>query len=104
LRSGILSGNVVSEKQKPEANATVLLVPDAGRRRWSSSFFNVTTDISGNFTIGRIPPGDYTAFSWEEIDEGAWMDPEFMKRYEERGKRVHVNAGNNSPLSITAIP
>jgi hypothetical protein len=104
LRSGILNGKIVSEKQKPEANVTVLLVPDAGRRRWSSSFFNVTTDISGNFTIGRIPPGDYTAFSWEEIDEGAWMDPDFMKRYEERGKRVHVNAGNNPSLNITAIP
>ena len=32
LRSGAVSGTIVSEKQKPEANVTVVLVPD-GRRR-----------------------------------------------------------------------
>ncbi|HET9130232.1 MAG TPA: carboxypeptidase regulatory-like domain-containing protein, partial [Terriglobia bacterium] len=95
LRSGTLNGNVVSEKRKPEVNATVLLVPDAGRRRWADSFLTATTDLIGNFTIGRIPPGDYIAFSWEEVEEGAWMDPDFLKNYEPIGKRVHVNAGNN---------
>jgi carboxypeptidase family protein len=104
LRSGTLSGNVVSEKRKPEANATVLLVPDAGRRRWADSFLTTTTDIIGNFTIGRIPPGDYIAFSWEEVEDGAWMDPDFLKKYEPVGKRVHVSAGNNPSLNITAIP
>jgi hypothetical protein len=104
LKSGTLTGIVVSENQKPEANATVLLIPDAGRRRWADSYRTVNTDIAGRYTIDRITPGDYIAFSWEEVEEGAWMDPEFMKRYEERGKRIHVNEGTNQPLSITAIP
>jgi len=103
LRSGAVSGTVVSEKQKPEANVTVVLVPD-GRRRWDDAFRTTKTDIAGRFLMDHIPPGDYLAFSWEEVDDGAWMDPEFLKRYEERGKRIHVNEGGNPSLAITAIP
>jgi hypothetical protein len=103
-RSGTLTGTVVSEKQKPQANATVLLIPDAGRRRWYDSFRTATTDITGRYVLDRIPPGDYIALSWEEVEEGEWMDPEFVKKYEERGKRIHVNEGGNPSLAITAIP
>jgi hypothetical protein len=103
LKSGTVSGTVVSEKQKPEGNATVVLVPDE-RRRWADAFRTATTDISGRFVMERISPGDYLAFSWEEVDDGAWMDPEFLKRYEERGRRIHVNEGGNPSLNITAIP
>jgi hypothetical protein len=103
LKSGILTGTVVSENQKPEANATVVFVPDAGRR-WADAFRTATTDIAGRFTMNRIPPGDYIAFSWEEVEENSWMDPEFVKRYEDRGKRIHVNEGGNPSLNITAIP
>jgi len=103
LKSGILSGTAASEKQKPQANATVVLVPD-GRRRWADAFRTATTDISGRFVMERIPPGDYLVFSWEEVDDGAWMDPEFVKKYEDRGKRIHVNEGGNPGLDIIAIP
>jgi hypothetical protein len=102
-KSGTVTGNVVSEKQKPEANATVVLVPD-GRRRWADAFRTTKTDIAGRFLMDHIPPGDYLAFSWEEVDDGAWMDPEFLKPYDERGKRIHVNEGGNPSLSIIAIP
>jgi hypothetical protein len=104
LRAGTLSGTVVSEKQKPLPNATVVLIPDAERRRWPDSFLTVRTELSGRFTMGRIPPGDYIAFSWEEVEDGAWTDPEFVKKVEERGKRVHVNTGQNPSVSIIAIP
>jgi len=100
---GILSGTVVNEKQKPGANVNVLLVPDAGRRRWADTYRSVTTDLAGRYTIDRIAPGDYIVFSWEEVEEGAWMDPEFMKKYENRGKRIHINEGGQT-LNLTAIP
>jgi len=103
-RPGILTGTVMTEKQRPAANVTVLLVPDAGRRRWADSYRSVTSDLSGRYTIDRIAPGDYIAFSWEEVDDGAWMDPEFMKKYEARGKRFHINEGGGQTLNLTAIP
>jgi len=104
LRSGILAGSVVSEKQKPLANASVVLIPDEARRRWPDSFRIVTTELSGRYTLDRIPPGNYTAFSWEEVEDGAWMDPEFMKRYEGRGQKIQIREGMNPALNITALP
>jgi len=103
-RPGTLTGTVMSEKQKPDANATVLLVPDAGRQRWTDGYRTTTSDLAGRFTIGRIAPGDYIVYSWEEVDDGAWMDPEFMKKYEQRGKRIHISEGRTETLGITAIP
>jgi hypothetical protein len=102
--AGILSGTVVNEKQKPGANATVLLVPDAGRRRWADTYHTATTDLAGRYTIDRIAPGDYLVFSWEEVEDGAWMDPEFMKKYENRGRRVHITEGATQTANVTAIP
>ena len=104
VHSGTLTGTVVSEKQKPVANASVVLIPDEARRRWSDSLRIGTTDPSGRYTLERIPPGNYIAFSWEEVEEGAWMDPEFMSRYEERGRRIQVREGVNPPVNVMAIP
>jgi hypothetical protein len=94
----------MNEKQRPGANVTVLLVPDAGRRRWADTYRTVTSDLAGRYIIDRIAPGDYLVFSWEEVDDGAWMDPEFMKKYEARGKRIHINESGNQSLNLTAIP
>jgi hypothetical protein len=104
LRSGTLTGSVFSEKQKPLANAPIVLIPDGARRRWPDSIRTAATELSGRYTIDRIPPGNYTAFSWEEIEEGAWMDPEFMKRYEERGTKIQILEGMNGTVNVTAFP
>jgi hypothetical protein len=32
------------------------------------------------------------------------MDTDFMKKYENRGKHVHINEGGGQTLNITAIP
>jgi hypothetical protein len=64
----------------------------------------VTTDLAGRYTIDRIAPGDYIVFSWEEVEEGAWMDTEFMKKYENRGKHIRINEGAGQTLNLTAIP
>jgi hypothetical protein len=104
LRSGLLTGSVVSEKQKPVSNATVVLIPEEARRRWSDSVRIGITELSGRFALDRIRPGNYIAFSWEEVEEGAWMDPEFMKRYEERGTKIQIREGMNPAVNIIAIP
>jgi hypothetical protein len=32
------------------------------------------------------------------------MDPEFMKKYENRGRRVHITEGATQTANVTAIP
>jgi len=86
------------------ANAKVALVPDFAYRNRDDLYRNVTTDASGRFKIGGIALGDYRAFAWEEIADGAWQDPEVLREIESRGKMVRVGDGEQSALELVAIP
>jgi hypothetical protein len=43
-------------------------------------------------------------FAWEEIESGAYHDPEFLKPYEERGEAVKVAEGGQQVVRLTLIP
>jgi len=73
------------------ADTTVLLLPD--NRRRNELYQTTTADASGRFRFDHVPPGDYKLFSWEEVDDGAWFDPEFLKGSESRGLLIHVTEG-----------
>ncbi len=72
---------------------TVVLVP-MGKRRENPYFYRTTlTDALGKFSLQGVPPGEYRIFAWDDVDSGAWQDPEFLAVYEERGTRVTVVEG-----------
>jgi hypothetical protein len=49
-----------------------------------------------------ITPGDYTLFAWETVERGAYMDPDFLRPYKDRGKPIRVDEGSklNSQLEL----
>ena len=57
----------------------------------------------GRFHIDRIPPGDYRAFAWEDVNDGAWQDPEFMSVNENRGTPVRIAEGTTGTVRLTLI-
>jgi len=101
---GALAGIVTNDRGEAMANAKVALVPDFAYRNRDDLYRNVTTDASGRFKIGGIALGDYRAFAWEEIADGAWQDPEVLREVESRGKMVRVGEGEQSALELVAIP
>jgi len=73
-------------------NVTVVLVPDVVRRNQRPLYKSFKTG-NGVFHFEKIPPGDYKLFAWSEntIDNGGpWLDPEYLRAYEERGTPVHI--------------
>jgi hypothetical protein len=84
--------------------ASVVLVPDGKDRGQPSAYQRTVTDQSGRFAMRNVVPGDYTIFSWEQIDRGAYFDPEFLARYEDRGKAVHVEEGGHLSVKLDLIP
>jgi hypothetical protein len=60
-------------------------------------------DSGGRFTISGVPPGDYKLFAWDEIDRGAYLDPDFLQPYEDFGKAVRVEEGSNVTLQLDLI-
>jgi hypothetical protein len=96
-RPGRISGLV------PSGAATIVLVP-AEHRSFRTDLFQVTTsEANGRFEFVRIPPGAYTVFAWERVEDGAWQDPLFLSALEGLGRAVRVDEGAGSTLEITTV-
>ena len=79
-------------------NATVVLVPDLARRAQRSLYKSAKAGTSGEFAFQKVPPGDYKVFAWQEENGGPWLDPEYLRQYEERGTPLRVETGKATVL------
>ena len=50
-----------------------------------------------------IEPGDYRVFAWDDIPADAWLDADFIRPYESRGKLVHVSEGSVATVQVDLI-
>ena len=68
----------------------------APARRFVQSYYKATTAGSaGTFSFKGVPPSVYQLFAWETIPDTAWMNPEFMSRWEGRGQLISIEAGGS---------
>jgi hypothetical protein len=63
-----------------------------------------TTDDKGNFSMKGVPPGEYTLFAWESVPVTAWMNSDFLARYQNRGRQVLVTLGTRMNVQLDQIP
>jgi hypothetical protein len=87
---GKISGQIKAEKEGIARGAMVVLVPPAERREDSQLYKVVSLDQYGKFNITAVPPGDYTLYAWDNVEQGAWQDPEFLARFQNKGKSISV--------------
>ena len=102
--TGIADGTVQNEKGEAAANVTVALIPDAALRNRLDLYRTTSTDALGHFHVEGVPPGSYKAFSWEDIETGAWQDPDYIRQFEDRGKPIRINEGGTSNIELRLIP
>jgi len=102
--TGRVAAKVTDAKQSPASGVTVVLIPDSPRRQHFELYISETTEERGEVGFGEVPPGDYTAYAWENIDEGSWWDPAFLQKYEGLGKSVHVTAGAAQNIDLRVLP
>jgi protocatechuate 3,4-dioxygenase beta subunit len=102
--SGFVEGRVVNERQDAAVNVKVALVPDAPLRSRGDLYKSTTTDTTGSFRIPMVVPGDYKLFAWEEAEDGAWRDAEFLRTDETRGKSVRLGALRTESATLSVIP
>ncbi len=103
-KGGQISGTVKDAKQEPAAGALVVLVPDSSRRDQLHLFKQTPADQNGSFSFKGVPPGEYTLFSWETIEDGAWQDPDVLLKYEIDGTKVKVAQGGSETVQVKMIP
>jgi len=102
LNSGSLDTIVLDQSQKPSPDATVALVPDPWRQR-SDLYYSGISDASGRLHFDSVAPGDYRVYAWEDVPADAWQDPDFIRLYENRGRRLRVIEGSTEKIELKLI-
>ena len=92
------------DNDHPVPNATVVAVPEEKYRKLPDHFGLGSTDQHGRFTIRGVAPGSYTLFAWQDLEEGVYRDPDFLKSQEANGTAVKVEEGSHQKLELKLSP
>ncbi len=102
-RGAHAQGAVTDKDGLPVTGVWVVLVPDESRRDQFRLYQKASADQYGHFLLRGIPPGDYKIFCWEEVEDGAWEDPDFLRPFEDRGQKVSVEESDTKTVDVVAI-
>jgi hypothetical protein len=101
LGAARINGVVRGTDDNPISGVTVALIPDSHRYPLYNSTF---TDQNGAFEFKNVTPGDYKLLSWEDVEPGVYMDPEFVKPFEARGEALTLKNGEQKAVTVKVIP
>jgi protocatechuate 3,4-dioxygenase beta subunit len=88
----------------PVANAIVVAVPEEKYRKLPDRFEIGSTDQHGRFTIRGVAPGSYTLYVWQDLEDGVYRDPDFLKSQEANGTAVKVEEGSHQQIELKVSP
>jgi len=98
-----LEGTVTDANGLPVPGAVTVLVPAGALRKVYRFYERVATDQNGKFVFRDVRPGEYTAFSWADVEEDDWQDPDFLKPVEEKGVRVSLKENGQETRDLKVI-
>jgi 5-hydroxyisourate hydrolase-like protein (transthyretin family) len=102
MGSGQVSGAVKDAEGKPVSGAHVVLIPTNHDR--VELFRPATTDPAGKFSIAGVTPGDYVLGVWDDIEAFEFFDPALLGQADEKGQRLRVGEGSQTPVNLTPFP
>jgi hypothetical protein len=83
-------GSVSFADGKPGLDTTVALVPNSPLRNSPMRYRIARPDDTGAFTLANIAPGSYKLFAWDGVLATAWLNADFLSRYESEGAPITV--------------
>jgi protocatechuate 3,4-dioxygenase beta subunit len=101
--SGQMEGSVTNAKDEPAVGVKVTLVP-GGSPRSPTRYKTTDTDQNGHFVIKGLAPGEYKIYAWEDLEQGAEQDPDFMKPHESDGEKVSIKERAHETVQLKLIP
>jgi hypothetical protein len=99
-----IEGSVLDADQHAVRAAMVVAVPEGDLRKRTQSYRTGSSDQNGHFILRSVRPGRYSLFALEDVDPGAWMDPDFMKAIEDRGEAIAVSENDRKQVQLRLIP
>jgi hypothetical protein len=82
--------------------AVVALIP-TGHRENHALYYGAISDAAGTFIFRSVAPGEYKIFAWDGAPPGAYLNADFLKRYEDSGRPITVAADSKLRADITVI-
>ena len=101
---GRVEGVVRNDEDQPFSGAQVVLVPQGRRRKMRHLFKTAASDQNGAFSLPGISPGQYKLFAWEEVEQGAWQDDDFLRDYKKESEDVEVEENDALTFELDLIP
>ncbi|MGD0500292.1 MAG: M56 family metallopeptidase [Bryobacteraceae bacterium] len=98
-----LDGVVLGEDGKPVAG-TVTLVPDRQYPGRATLYPSAKADAQGRFRLQSVTPGDYRVYAWEEIEDTAHWDRQFIRLFPGAGESVHLEEGGSATVTVKRVP
>jgi Carboxypeptidase regulatory-like domain len=98
-----LEGVVLNDRREHLSNVTVVVIPETSKRRRPELYKVGFTDAVGQFRVSGIAPGDYSVFAWDDVETSAWLDPDFVRPYENQAARIHAAEGGKQTLEIPIL-
>jgi hypothetical protein len=93
----------IKRDDKPLAGVTVALLPADPARRFSAAVKSGETDAAGHISFKDVQPADYLAFAWEDVEDGAWLYPGFLKAVENQGVKVSIGPKGHEKADLSLI-
>jgi hypothetical protein len=109
FKGGVIEGTVVEKEKDVDEdyavpNATVVAVPEEKFRKLPGHFGIGSSDQHGRFTIRGLAPGNYTLYSWPDIEDGVYHDADFLKSQAANGKAVKIEEGFSQTVQLKLSP
>jgi len=102
-RGAHIQGVVMNSDPVPVSGVWVTLIPEDSKRDQKRLFNSARSKVNGKFEFRGVAPGNYTLFSWDNIEEHEWDDPEFLKPFKSKGVSVRVAEGETKTADLTVI-
>jgi hypothetical protein len=102
-RGAQIQGVVMNSDPVPVSGVWVTLIPEDSKHDQKRLFNSARSQVNGKFEFRGVAPGNYTLFSWDNIEEHEWDDPEFLKPFKSKGVSVRVAEGETKTADLTVI-
>jgi hypothetical protein len=102
-RGAHIQGVLMNSDPVPVSGVWVTLIPEDSNRNQKRLHQSVRSRANGKFEFRGVAPGSYSLFSWDNIEEHEWDDPEFLKRFKSQGFSLRVTAGETKTADLTVI-
>jgi Carboxypeptidase regulatory-like domain len=97
----------VTNRNDPAAGVQVVLIPGPLLRRRADRYVTGFTNESGDLQL-TVPPGEYTAYAFEQIEPGAYYalayNPSANSRFTDRAISVTVGQNGTKAIQLRVIP